>query len=47
MQGSDRLRTAVRVGVASEEAPPDLVAESDIVVDGTEGFLEVLEVLAR
>lgn len=47
MQGSDRLRTAVRVGVASDEAPPDLVAESDIVVDGTDGFLAVLEELAR
>jgi trehalose-phosphatase len=47
MRGSDRLRTAVCVGVASDEAPPDLASHSDVVVDGTEGFLEVLEELAR
>ena len=46
----DRLATAgvrtVRVGVRTEEAPPDLLARADLVVDGPEGALAVLRHLA-
>lgn len=46
----DRLADAgvhtVRVGVSTEEAPPDLLARADVVVDGPEGALAVLERLA-
>ena len=48
--GLDRLAQAgmhtVRVGVATEEAPPELLARADVVVDGPEGALEVLQRLA-
>jgi trehalose 6-phosphate phosphatase len=40
------LRTAVRVGVRSDEGPAAIVERADLVVDGTEGFVQVLEVLA-
>jgi trehalose 6-phosphate phosphatase len=40
------LRDAVCIGVASEEGPPELPAESDAVVPGTAGFLDVLRALA-
>ena len=40
-----RLDTAVRVGVRSDEGPPDIVARADIVVDGVQGFRRVLELL--
>jgi trehalose 6-phosphate phosphatase len=43
---ADMLRAAVRVGIASDEAPPEVRAEADLVVPGPEGFLEVLEALA-
>lgn len=46
MHSSGRLRTAVCVGVDSEEAPPGLAGRSSLLVDGTEGFREVLEALA-
>jgi trehalose 6-phosphate phosphatase len=36
------LELAVRVAVASPEGPPELRAEADVVVDGTEGFVELL-----
>jgi hypothetical protein len=35
----------VRVGVRSEEGPPDIVARADLVADGTEGFARVLRCL--
>jgi trehalose 6-phosphate phosphatase len=41
-----RLQAAVCVGVVSPEAPPELAEESDLVVDGTEGWLAILESLA-
>jgi trehalose 6-phosphate phosphatase len=41
-----RLARAVRVGVRSEETPSQITAEADIVVEGTEGVLELLSVLA-
>jgi trehalose 6-phosphate phosphatase len=48
--GLDRLaRTGVatvRVGVRTEEAPPELLSRADVVVDGPEGALAVFEDLA-
>jgi trehalose 6-phosphate phosphatase len=46
LRHAGRLRTAVRIGVASDEAPDDLAERSDTLVDGTDGFLEVLRLLA-
>lgn len=40
------LETAVCVGVTSDEAPAELVEESDLNVDGPEGWLTVLNILA-
>jgi trehalose 6-phosphate phosphatase len=40
------LETAVCVGVASPEGPPELVEESDLLIDGPAGWLNVLEDLA-
>jgi trehalose 6-phosphate phosphatase len=45
LAGSWRLASAVRVGVASEESPPEIAAEADLVVEGTEGVLEILRTL--
>jgi trehalose 6-phosphate phosphatase len=41
------LETAVCVGVASDEGPPELAQESDLTVEGPAGWLELLEVLAE
>jgi len=41
------LDAAVRVGVASDEGPAEIVERADLVVDGTDGFLVVLESLAE
>jgi trehalose 6-phosphate phosphatase len=46
MQRSGRLETAVCVGVASEEEPEGLRETADAMVDGPEGFANVLEELA-
>jgi trehalose 6-phosphate phosphatase len=46
MADASRLRAAVCVGVASDEAPPELADRADVVVAGTDGFLEVLRALA-
>jgi trehalose 6-phosphate phosphatase len=46
MATAGRLRAGVCVGVASDEAPPELAEVADAVVDGTEGFREVLRALA-
>lgn len=45
MANAGRLRAAVCVGVASDEAPPELADRADVVVDGPEGFLKVLKAL--
>jgi trehalose 6-phosphate phosphatase len=37
------LATAVCVGIVSPEAPPELPEESDLIVDGPEGWLAILE----
>jgi trehalose 6-phosphate phosphatase len=42
----DALPVAVRVGVRSDEGPAAIVDRADIVVDGTEGFVAVLEALS-
>jgi trehalose 6-phosphate phosphatase len=39
------LKEILRVGVASEEGPPEITSEADIVVDGVEGVGEVLRAL--
>jgi trehalose 6-phosphate phosphatase len=46
MVEEDLLETAVRVGVRSEEGPDAIVERADVVVDGVEGFVGVLETLA-
>jgi trehalose 6-phosphate phosphatase len=40
------IDTAVCVGVRSDEGPAAIVERADLVVDGTAGFVQVLEVLA-
>ncbi len=44
---SDKLERAVCVAVRSEEAPEELEGEADAVVDGPDGFIEVLRALVR
>jgi trehalose 6-phosphate phosphatase len=39
------LKEILRVGVASEEGPPEITSEADIVVDGVDGVGEVLRAL--
>jgi len=41
----DRLDAAVCVGVASDEGPAAIVERADLVVPGTQGFIEVLAAL--
>jgi len=41
------LEEILRVGVRSDEGPPEIVTEADIVVDGVEGVGEVLLTLAE
>jgi trehalose 6-phosphate phosphatase len=40
------LEEILRIGVESEEGPPEIVLEADLVVEGTEGVEEALRVLA-
>jgi trehalose 6-phosphate phosphatase len=40
------LDTAICVGIRSSEGPAAIVERADIVVDGTAGFIQVLELLA-
>lgn len=42
---SGALGTALRVGVRSDEGPPGVVEQADLVVDGPEGVRELLEAL--
>ena len=39
------LRAAVRVGIASEEGPDEIAQRADLVVEGTQGYVRVLEAL--
>jgi trehalose 6-phosphate phosphatase len=41
-----RISKAIRVGVRSEDGPPEITAEADLVVDGPEGVAKLLAVLA-
>jgi trehalose 6-phosphate phosphatase len=45
LAGGPRLGAAVRIGVASEESPPEITSEADLVVEGTEGVLDILRAL--
>jgi trehalose 6-phosphate phosphatase len=45
MRSSGSLQHAVCIGVASEEGPADITAEADLVVDGPNGFRELLSLL--
>ncbi|HEY4401944.1 MAG TPA: trehalose-phosphatase, partial [Acidimicrobiia bacterium] len=47
LQAEGRLETAVRIAVGSAEAPPELLARADLVVDGPAGLVSVLEALGR
>ena len=42
----DEVAAAVRIGVRSDEGPPAIVERADLVVDGTDGVLDVLAALA-
>jgi trehalose 6-phosphate phosphatase len=46
MRDDGQLRAAVCVGVTSEEGPPELEEESDLMVEGPPGWLAVLKALA-
>lgn len=43
--GLDGLELGIRVAVGSAEAPPELLAAADLVVDGPAGVLELLQAL--
>ena len=47
LSAEGRLEHAVRIAVGSAEAPPELLAHADLVVDGPAGLVSVLEELAR
>ncbi len=40
-----KLSQAIRVGVRSDEGPEEIVKEADVVVDGSDGVRELLELL--
>lgn len=40
-----KLTQAVRVGVASDDGPPGIIQEADVVVDGTSGVQKLLSIL--
>ena len=40
-----RLSAAVRVGVRSDEGPPEIEREADVMIDGTAGVQRLLEAL--
>jgi trehalose 6-phosphate phosphatase len=46
LRAAGTLATAVCVGIRSPEGPEAIEAEADVAVDGTEGFVELLERLA-
>ena len=47
LRESGELEAAVCVGVLSAEGPPELTEESDLTVEGPEGWLEILRSLAK
>jgi trehalose 6-phosphate phosphatase len=46
LEEEGRLEATVLVGVRSDEGPPAIVERADLVVDGVEGFTQVLAALA-
>jgi trehalose 6-phosphate phosphatase len=40
------LAQTLRIGVKSDEGPPEIASEADLVVEGTEGVGKVLRALA-
>ncbi|HEV8207343.1 MAG TPA: trehalose-phosphatase [Acidimicrobiia bacterium] len=46
LEAAGRLEHAVRIAVGSAEAPPELTAQAELVVDGPAGLVSVLEELA-
>jgi len=42
-----QLARAVRVGLSSDEGPPEIVERADLAVDGVAGFRTVLQALAE
>jgi trehalose 6-phosphate phosphatase len=46
LRSSGALEHAICVGVRSTEGPPAIVERAGLVVDGTPGFVQVLEILA-
>lgn len=45
LRGEGTLEEILRVGVKSDEGPPEIISEADIVADGVEGVGEVLRAL--
>ena len=41
------LQCALTVGVASDDGPPEIVSQADVVVDGTQGVLDLLALLVE
>jgi trehalose 6-phosphate phosphatase len=46
LEQDGKLKASVCVGVTSDESPPEVSRQADLVVPGTEGFVRVLEALA-
>ena len=46
LRAAGELQAAVCVGIASEEGPREVGEESDLLVDGPDGFLDLLRLLA-
>jgi trehalose 6-phosphate phosphatase len=46
LEAAGSLEHAVRIAVGSAEAPPELIAQAELVVDGPGGLVSVLEELA-
>jgi trehalose 6-phosphate phosphatase len=47
LRDEGELEAAICVGVLSDEAPSDLAEDSDLTVEGPEGWLEILKALAK
>ena len=47
LAAAGELDCVVRVGVSSDEGPPEIVERADLVVDGVRGFARVLSTLAE
>ncbi len=45
LRGDGELEATACIAVASDESPPEVAREGDLIVDGPEGFVHVLEAL--